>query len=130
MADALTDTFENRVLTWLLTTSSATRPSAWYIGLFLSGNAPTDSTSGTEISGNGYTRKAVTFTVTGNIASNNAVITFPTATGNWGTVATAGVFDASSGGNLIAYANLTNSKDIQSSDILQIAANQFSVSIT
>jgi len=130
MSDSLSDTFENRVLTWLLTTSSATRPTTWYIGLFLTGNAPTDSSAGTELSGNGYTRKQVTFTVSGNVASNNAVITFPTATGAWGTVASAAVFDASSGGNLICYNNLSNSKDIQSSDILQIAQSQFTVTLT
>ncbi len=130
MSDALTDTFENRVLNWLLTSSSVTRPSAWYVGLFTSGNGPSDSASGTEISGNGYTRKVIAFTVTNNVGSNNAVITFPTATGNWGTVAVAGIFDASSGGNLIAYANLTNTKDIQTSDILQIASGDLTITLT
>lgn len=63
MSDALTDTFEDRVLNWLLTANSVTRPSAWYVGLFASGNAPTDSASGTELSGSNYSRVQVTFSL-------------------------------------------------------------------
>jgi hypothetical protein len=45
---SLSNIFETTTLTWLLTASSATRPTAWYIGLFTV--APTDSGGGTEVS--------------------------------------------------------------------------------
>jgi hypothetical protein len=132
MSDALTDSFETSVLSWLFTTGtpSPARPTAWHIGLFTTGNAPTDSSAGTEISGNNYARVSATFSVSGNSATNTGTLTFPTASGTWGEVATAGIFDASTSGNLIAYANLTNAKTIQSTDILQISASQLSVTLT
>jgi hypothetical protein len=37
------------LLDWLMTTGSATRPTAWYVGLFTA--APSDSGGGTEVSG-------------------------------------------------------------------------------
>ena len=83
MSDALTDTFENRILTWLLTTNSATRPTSWYVGLYASGNQPSDSASGTELSGNAYARQSVAFSVTNSVATNSATVTFPTATASW-----------------------------------------------
>ena len=130
MSDALTDTCENRVLNWLLTSSSVTRPSAWYVGLYASGNQPSDSASGTELSGNAYARQSVAFSVTNNVASNSATLTFPTATASWGTITFAGIFDASSGGNLIAYAQLGASKTIDTNDILQISASSLTLTLT
>jgi len=132
MSDALTDSFETSTLTWLFTTGSPSpaRPTEWHIGLFASGNAPTDSSSGTELSGNNYSRVACTFTISGNTASNNATLTWPTASGSWGNVTTAGVFTASTGGSLICYANLSNAKTIESNDIIQIASGQLDINLT
>lgn len=132
MSDALTDLFETSTLQYLFTTGtpSPARPTSWYVGLFASGNAPTDSTSGTEISGNNYARVSATFSVSGNQASNTATLTFPTASGSWGSVTTAGIFDASTSGNLIAYASLSNAKTIQNTDILQIASGTLTVTLT
>ena len=130
MSDALTDDFENRTLNFLLTASSVTRPTAWYVGLYASGNQPSDSSAGTELSGSGYARESVSFSVSGNVAQNSSTITFNTATGNWGTITYAGIFDASTGGNLIAYAQLGASKTIETNDILQIASGQLTVTIT
>ena len=135
MSDNLTDSWETSVLTWLLTTGtpSPARPTQWHVGLFASGNAPTYSSAGTELSGNNYSRVAVTFSVSGTsptTATNTATLTFPTASGSWGSVTTAGIFTASTGGSLICYANLSNAKTIESSDILQIAAGQLDVTLT
>ena len=130
MSDALTDTFENRILTWLLTTNSATRPTQWYVGLYLSGNQPSDSSAGTELSGNAYARQSVSFSVTNNVATNSSTVTFPTATGSWGTVTFAGIFDAQTSGNLIAYAQLGASKVIDTNDISQISGSSLSLTLT
>ena len=58
---SFSNTFETTVLTWVFTTGSATRPTAWHIALYTS--APSDTGGGTEVSGGGYGRKAVTFTI-------------------------------------------------------------------
>jgi len=125
---SFTDTFETRVLTWVFTASSATRPTAWFVALYTA--SPNDAGGGTEVSGAGYVRKAATFTVSGDTASNSGAIEYPTATGNYGTVSHVGIFDASSGGNLIAYAALTVSKTISTGDVLRIPAGDLDVTLS
>ena len=126
---SLSNTFETRVLTWLFTGDAVTRPSAFYIALFTSN--PAEDASGTEVStsGTAYARQSATFTVSGNEATNSAAIEFPTATASYGTVTHIGVFDASTGGNLIAYAALTTSKAIDTGDVLRLPANELDITM-
>lgn len=124
---SLSNTFETRVLTWLFTGDAVTRPSSLYVALFTSN--PAEDASGTEVSGGAYARQSVTFTVSGNTASNTAAIEFPTATASYGTVTHVGVFDASSAGNLIAYAALTTSKAIDTGDVMRIPASDLDVTM-
>lgn len=124
---SLTNTFETTLLTWLLTGDAATRPTAWYIGLYTA--APSDTGGGTEVSGSGYARKAVSFTVSGDTASNSAAVEFDAATASWGTITYAGIFDASTGGNLIAYAALTTAKAIDTDDVLRIPVGDLDVTM-
>ena len=126
---SFSNTFETRVLTWVFTTDSATRTTAWYMALFTSN--PADDASGTEVStsGTAYARQSATFTVSGNTASNSAAIEFPTATASFGTVSHVGVFDASTGGNLIAYAALSSSKAIDTGDVFRIPSGDFDVTL-
>ena len=126
---SLSNTFETHTLQYLLTTTSVTRPTAWYIALFTSN--PAEDASGTEVStsGTAYARQSATFTVSGNEATNSAAIEFPTATASYGTVTHIGVFDASTGGNLIAYAALTTSKAIDTGDVLRLPANDLDITM-
>lgn len=126
---SLSNTFETRVLTWLFTGDAVTRPSAFYIALFTSN--PAEDASGTEVStsGTAYARQSATFTVSGNEATNSAAIEFPTATASYGTVTHVGVYDASTAGNLIAYAALTTSKAIDTGDVLRLPANDLDVTM-
>lgn len=126
---SLTNAFETHALQYLLTTDSVTRPTAWYVGLFTSD--PTDTgAAGTEVSGNGYARTAVTFSVTGDTASNTAGVEFPAATGgDWGTVSHIGLMDASTGGNMILSAALTASKAISDGDVFRIPTGDLDVTL-
>ena len=126
---SLSNTFETRVLTWLLTGDAVTRPSSFYVALFTSN--PDEDASGTEVStsGTAYARQSVSFTVSGNTASNSAAIEFPTATASYGTVTHIGVFDASTAGNLIAYAALSTSKAIDTGDVLRISSAELDVTL-
>lgn len=123
---------ENLVLNWLLTTNSATRPTAWYVGLFTA--APSDTGGGTEVSGSGYARKATgTMTVSGTAttAQNAAAIEFAAASGgNWGTITHAAIFDASTAGNMLAWAPLTTSRTINDGDVFRIPAGSLTVTLT
>ena len=124
---SLTNAFETHTLTYLLTSGSLTRPSAWYIGLFTADPTDTGSTSN-ELSGNGDARTAVTFSVTHDLATNSAAVEFPAATGgNWGTVTHIGVMDASSGGNMIIHSALTTAKAINSGDVFRIPTGDLDI---
>lgn len=124
---SLTNTFETTVLTWLLTAGSATRPTQWHVGLFTSD--PTDTgTAGTEVSGFGYARTAVTFTIGGDTATNSAAVEFPVASGgNFGTVTHIGVMDASTGGNMIVHSALSVAKAINDGDVFRIPAGDLDI---
>lgn len=126
---SFSDTFETRVLTWVFTNGSATRPSAWYLALFTTD--PTDADSGTEVStsGTAYARETVAFTVSGDTATNSAAVEFATATASYGTVSHVGVYDASTGGNLIAHAALSTAKTIDTGDVLRLPANDLDITL-
>lgn len=129
---SFSDYTENLVLNWLLTTNSVTRPTAWYVGLFTA--APSDTGGGTEVSGNAYARKVTgTMTVSGTAttATNDAAIEFAAASGgNWGTVTHGAVFDAETGGNMLAWAPLTTSRTINDGDVFRIPAGSLTVTLT
>jgi hypothetical protein len=121
---------ENLVLTWTFTTSSATRPTSWYVALYTV--APGESGGGTECSGTSYARQSATFTVTGTApttASNSAAIEFPTAGGSWGTIVAAAILDASTSGNMIAFADLTTSKTIDTGDVLRFNTGALTITL-
>lgn len=130
---SFSDYTENLVLTWLFTTSSATRPTAWYVGLFT--GAPSDTGGGTEVSGSGYARVATgTMSVSGTTpttATNGSAIEFAAASGgNWGTITHAAIYDADTGGNLIAWGALTTSRTINDGDVFRIPAGSLDVTLT
>ena len=118
---------ETEVLDWAFSTGTATRPTSWYLALYTA--APSDTGGGTEVSGGGYARQSVTFTVSGTTASNNAAIEFPTATASYGTVTHIGVFDASTAGNLLAYAALTTSKAIDTGDVFRVPSGDLDITL-
>lgn len=124
---SFSNTLETNVLKWAFTADSATRPTAWYVALYTSN--PADDNSGTELSGSAYARTSATFTVSGNQATTSAAVEFPEATGSWGTVSHVAVFDASTGGNMLAYAALTTAKAIGTGDILRIPAGDLDITL-
>jgi len=130
---SFSDYTENLVLKWLLTTNSATRPTAWYVGLFTA--APSDTGGGTEVTGNAYARVATgTISVSGTsptTATNSAAIEFAAASGgNWGTVTHAAIFTASTAGTMLAWAPLTTSRTINDGDVFRIPASSLTVTLT
>ena len=129
---SFSDYTENLALNFLFTANSATRPTAWYVALFT--GAPSDPGGGTELSGNSYARVSTTFTVSGTsptTATNAAAVEYATATGsNWGTITHLALFDASTRGNMLAWAPLTTSKVIDVGDVLRIPAGDLDITLT
>jgi len=120
---------ENALVNATLRNTSYTSPTTVYVALYTTD--PTDADTGTEVSGNGYTRQSVTFSAPSNGAtSNSSAVEFPQATGSWGTVAYIGLRDASSGGNLLYHTALDASKTIATGDVFRIAIGSLAVTLT
>lgn len=123
---------ENKVLNYLFN-GAAFSLSTIYVGLFTA--SPTDAGNGTEVSGNGYARVGITcnttnFPTTSNgTISNGLEVPFPTPTGNWGTVTHLGVFDAATGGNLLFWGPLVQSRNIATGATVRIEQNQLSMTL-
>jgi hypothetical protein len=113
------DHAEQLVATWLFSTGTAARPTAWYLGV---GTGHTDAGLTGEPSGNGYARQQVAFDVTSGVASLADAETFGPASGAWGTIASAAIFDASTAGNCLAVGSITTPRVVESGDSLTVAA--------
>ena len=124
---SFSDYLETKVLDHVFGGTAYTAPSTLYVALFTA--APSDSGGGTEVSGGAYARQTIAFTTSGDTTSNNAAIEFPTATANYGTVTHVGVYDASSAGNLMAWAALTSSKTIETGDVFRIPSGDLDITL-
>lgn len=110
------DYAENKVLDHITGKTAFTKPTA-YIGL--STADPIDDASGlAEPSGNGYARVTTSGSdwdaAAAGATANATALTFPEASGAWGTVTHFFLADASSGGNMIAHGTLDASRVITS----------------
>jgi hypothetical protein len=131
MAGSFSDYLENAVLNGVLGGADFTRPATVYVALFTA--APSDAGGGTEVSGNNYSRTAITNNATNWPAasagskSNGTVITCPTPSGSWGTITHWGLFDASSSGNLLIWGELVgpakSSAAVASTDVFTSSAH-------
>ena len=120
---------ENALINATLRATTYTSVATVYVSLWTSD--PTDAGSGTEVSGGSYARTAVTFAAPSNGATtNNADVTFPTATASWGTVGWIGINDAATSGNLLYHTPLDTSKTIDSGDIFKISTGNLSVTLS
>jgi|TARA_R100000482_G_scaffold108402_2_gene50666 hypothetical protein len=124
------DYLEDKVLDHVFGGTAYTAPSTLYVALYTV--APTDTGGGTEVSGGAYARQTAAFTVSGTnptTASNSAAVEYPTATANYGTVVAVGIFDALSGGNLLAYANLDTSKVVSTGDVFRFNTGDLDITL-
>jgi hypothetical protein len=115
---SLSDYLEGKFLAHVLGNTAYTAPTTLYIALFTTMPAD-DGTGGVEVSGGSYVRKSVANNTTNFPVANPTISTldlsFVQATASWGTVVGAGVYDASSAGNLLWYSRLVGAKKVISS---------------
>lgn len=105
----------------------------FYISLHTATPGETGSDAN-EVSGGSYARVAVArsaggWTISGNNASNTAAITFPTATGSWGTITYFGMHYDNGASSMIAYGALTSSKAITTDDVFEFAIGDLDVDL-
>lgn len=126
MAGNLSDYLEDALLDHFLATTAYTAPAAVYVALYTV--APSDAGGGTEVTGGSYARQAATFDASVNGATQNSSdIDFSNMPAC--TVVAVGVFDASSGGNLLVHGTLTANKTLDAGDTLRIATGDLDISI-
>ena len=119
---------ENALINATLRNTSYTSPSAVYISLHTAD--PTDAGTGTEVSGGSYARQSATFGAPSNgVSTTTADISFPQASGSWGTIGWIGIWDASTSGNMLYHTALDVSKAIDTGDIFKIAAGSLTVTL-
>lgn len=117
---SFTDYWEEKILNHVFGKGSYTPPTI-YVGL--STADPLDDASGlAEPVGNGYARVQTSASdwnaASGGSLDNANEITFAQATGSWGTITHFALFDAATGGSMLAHGALSQSTVI---DILNIA---------
>lgn len=131
--NAMSNYLEEKLAKHVLRNVSYTSPSTVYLALFKSPVADADLENGTltnEVSGGAYARQSVAFnnpTNPGGVSTNNGVVTFPAATAAWGTVTHFALMDASTGGNVLIYGQLDNSKVVDIDDVFQLPDTNLSI---
>ena len=120
---------ETKVLDHVFGATAYTAPATLYLALHTAD--PAEDGSGTEVStsGTAYARTEVAFTTSGNTTSNTAAVEYATATDDFGTVSHVAVWDASTGGNMLAYAALTSSKTIETGDVFRVPAGDLDITL-
>jgi len=120
------DFLEQKVLDHVLINTAYASPVTVYVGLFTT--VLQDDGSGTEVSGNAYARRPVTFSRAGSVCTNSAEATFAVATpGNWGLLVSFGVYDAATAGNLLYHGAISPTKTVNVGDAARFAIGQLSV---
>lgn len=125
---------ENELLDHVWGAAAYTAPATLYLAL--STADPTDDGSGiAEPSGGSYARLGVANNLTnwpGAVAgskSNGTDMQFVTATASWGVISHMAIFDAASGGNMLAHAALTSSKTIDNGDTVIFETGNLTITL-
>jgi hypothetical protein len=125
------DYLESEILNHIFGKGSYTPPTIY---VALSTADPLDDASGlAEPGGNGYARAQTSAsdwnTASGGSVDNANDITFPQANGSWGTITHFALFDAATGGNMLAHGALSQSKAIDSGDTARFEAGDLDVGL-
>lgn len=128
---SFSDYLENKVLDHIAGKTSFTMPANVHAALFV--GSPLDTgAGGAEVSGSNYARVDTdsdwNAAASGSIDNVNA-ITFPQASGSWGTVDYFALFDASTAGNMLAWGALDSSKAVENGDTPTFAAGAFVITL-
>lgn len=127
----LSDYLENKILDYVLGRAAFSSPNL-FLQLYTA--TPNDAGGGTAVSGNGYSRTNISgaFGVAASrtIANDTEIVTVAANGGSWGTVTHWGIFDASSGGNLLVYGAFGTGKSIPDGDAARVAIGELTITFT
>jgi hypothetical protein len=133
---ALSDYLENELLDHILRNSAWTPPTSVWIALFTADNGLESGVITGEVATGSYARIEVggssgrNFNVAASGATDNdADITFPTATADWGTVSYVAIMDASTAGNVLIHGSLAVGKVVNNGDTFKFSTGDFDVTM-
>ena len=124
-----TNYLEEKVLDHVFRNTSYTSPGTVYLALY--SVAPTESTGGTELPvSNGYARQAIAFDAySAGVCSSSADETFTNTGSTWPTAVALAITDASTGGNILAYRELSSSITVGAGGSVTFAAGKIKVGL-
>ena len=122
------DVWEAEILDHIFNIGAYTAPSIY---VALSTADPLDDNSGiAEPSGGAYARVICSaWSRSSNEVDNDSAITFITATASWGTITHVALFDALTGGNLLASVALDASKAVGNGDSVKFLAGELNITL-
>lgn len=126
------DYLEAKIADLIFGLDTFSAPATMYLALFTA--APNDAGGGTEVTGGSYARAAITNDdtkwdlISGQI-ENIDIITFATATANWGTATHWSLFDASSGGNMLFHGELTSPATINNGGTYRVGVGGIVINV-
>jgi hypothetical protein len=122
---SISDYYEDKILDHMLRGTAFTPPSTVYVSLH---TADPGETGANELTGGGYSRKAVTFNApSGGSMTNSADIDFPNMPA--ATITHVALWDAASAGNCLWTGALTTAKTTNAGDTFRIPAGQLTVTL-
>jgi len=129
---SMTDYLETELLTHVVGEGAVfPQPANLYVALFTASPTDTGSTTNEVADASAYARTGpiVWNSEAAGVVTNNGDITFPTATGSWGTVTHVGITDSNTHAavNMLFHGALTASKTIGNGDTFKIADTDLSI---
>ena len=124
---AASEYLDNALLNATLTNTSYTSPATVYAALY--SVAPTKTTAGTELSGSGYSRQSVAFSVSTGVATSTADVVFGPASATWSTAVAWAIVDDSTGGNILYYSSLSPTQTVLNGNTLTIATGDITITM-
>ena len=125
----MTTYLENTVLNATLTATTYTSPANVYMALYSTVNSQT--TPGTELTGNGYSRQLIPFgnAASGGIMQNTGNVTFTASGGDWTAAVSAAIMDSSSSGNMLYFNNAMPAQTVLNGQSLTYQTGQITITI-
>jgi hypothetical protein len=125
---SFSDYLENAALNHFFRNTPTTAPAQVFLQHYTV--APTDAGGGTQVSAGGYTRQPITFGApSGGVIANTAAVANTASGAAFGTLVAVGVFDAATGGNLLAWTTIA-SATINSGDTINHAVGDLTITLT
>lgn len=129
MAASKTDYLENAFLDHMRGGTALSQPAGLYLALF--STAPTEASGGTELTGNGYARQAITFgAASAGAITNTATVTFTASGGAWSAIVGHAIYDASTVGNMLWFEDSVSGPTLGDGDSYEFATSAITVTET